>query len=219
MPIYLYKKTHRKTGLKYLGKTSQDPYQYLGSGIIWTRHLKKYGNDVSTEILQECSNNEEVKFWGIYYSKLWNVVESKEWANLKFETGDGGDTSMCENYKIGIKNRNLSGPNNPNWRGFTDRHRANLSASKKGIKPKNYEKWVRAAKGTSYYNNGSIEKRFVPNDIPAGWTKGRLKIKCVCGKQIDISNLKKYHSTCVNEPTIPPMGSKSTEDLLICLLL
>ena len=37
--IYLYKKTHNKTGLKYLGKTiSKDPYTYSGSGVYWTRH-------------------------------------------------------------------------------------------------------------------------------------------------------------------------------------
>jgi hypothetical protein len=33
MTIYLYKKTHNITGLKYLGKTAQsNPYKYPGSG-------------------------------------------------------------------------------------------------------------------------------------------------------------------------------------------
>lgn len=30
MPIYLYVKTHRKTGLKYFGKTVKDPLTYKG---------------------------------------------------------------------------------------------------------------------------------------------------------------------------------------------
>jgi len=51
--LFLYKKTHNKTGLKYLGKTQQDPYKYKGSGTYWTRHLAIHGNDVSTEILLE----------------------------------------------------------------------------------------------------------------------------------------------------------------------
>lgn len=42
MTIYLYLKTHNKTGLKYLGKTvSVDPHLYQGSGTIWRRHIKK----------------------------------------------------------------------------------------------------------------------------------------------------------------------------------
>jgi len=36
MPIFLYKKTHKDTGLKYLGKTiAGDPYAYPGSGVTW----------------------------------------------------------------------------------------------------------------------------------------------------------------------------------------
>ena len=89
MTIYLYVKTHNKTGLKYLGKTeSKDPHKYTGSGTYWKYHLNKHGNDYKTEILRECQSNDELRIWGLYYSNLWNVVESTEWANLKEETGD-----------------------------------------------------------------------------------------------------------------------------------
>jgi hypothetical protein len=91
MTIYLYIKIHNITGLKYLGKTSNtNPAKYKGSGIVWTRHLKKYGTDITTTILKECRDNEEVKYWGSYYSTLWNIVEDPAWANLKPEEGDGG---------------------------------------------------------------------------------------------------------------------------------
>lgn len=77
--------------MQYLGKTvSKNPYTYPGSGVYWTRHLEMHGNDVETEILRECLSEEELKEWGIYYSKLWNVVESKQWANLIEEAGPGG---------------------------------------------------------------------------------------------------------------------------------
>jgi hypothetical protein len=100
MKTYLYKKTHRKTGLKYLGKTkNQDPFAYPGSGIYWTSHLKIHGDDCDTEILKECDSDQEIKEWGLHYSRLWDIVESEEWANLKEECGDGGDTSMTPNYK------------------------------------------------------------------------------------------------------------------------
>ena len=103
MSTYLYVKTHNKTGLKYLGKTIQNPYKYKGSGIHWCRHLSKHGNDVTTEILKECQTNDEVKYWGQYYSDLWNVVNDNIWANLKPETGDGGFGEMSASTKAKIK--------------------------------------------------------------------------------------------------------------------
>ena len=89
--IYLYIKTHNKTGLKYLGKTSRnDPYKYQGSGVYWQRHLQKHGYDVTTKILLATNDKQEIKETGIFFSKIFNVVESIEWANLIFEQGDGG---------------------------------------------------------------------------------------------------------------------------------
>lgn len=87
---YLYLKTHNKTGLKYLGKTtSPDPHKYIGSGKDWRTHLKKHGRNFTTEILKECSTNDELSQWGRYYSKLWDIAKSNEWANRIPETGGG----------------------------------------------------------------------------------------------------------------------------------
>lgn len=89
--IYLYLKTHNKTGYSYLGKTvATDPYKYEGSGKLWRRHIKKHGYDVTTKILAESESKDEIKNLGIYYSNIWNVVENKNFANLIPETGDGG---------------------------------------------------------------------------------------------------------------------------------
>lgn len=112
MITYLYIKTHTITGLKYLGKTTQDPFKYNGSGKYWKLHLNKHGNEHDTEILMECQTNEEVSKWGLYYSELYNVVESPEWANLKLESGDGGSSGVIKSpetrAKISEANRNRS---------------------------------------------------------------------------------------------------------------
>lgn len=101
MTIYLYKKTHNTTGLNYLGKTiAKDPYSYTGSGVYWRQHLEQHGYDINTEILRECSTVEELKYWGLYYSKLWNVVESNDWANLIEEAGPGGAWSIGSKRKL-----------------------------------------------------------------------------------------------------------------------
>ena len=114
--IYLYLKTHNISGLKYLGKTTRDPQKYLGSGKVWRDHLKKYGNDIHTEILFETDNQPEIEKMGKYYSELWNIVESKKFANLVPEHGDGGSRKDYPGYKLGIANRkSLAGKNNPNY--------------------------------------------------------------------------------------------------------
>ena len=98
---YLCIKTHNKTGLKYLCQTTKkDPIKYLGSGTRWTRHLKVHGNDISTIILGKYKTLKGLKKSGIKYSKKFNVVKSRKWANLIPEEGDGGgDKSKFIDYK------------------------------------------------------------------------------------------------------------------------
>ena len=126
MSIYLYVKTHSITGLKYLGKTTKtDPHSYTGSGKYWKHHLKEHGYDYTTEILCECQSEIELREKGLYYSNLWNVVKSNEWANLKKEEGDGGAQVWSEDARKKVSN-SLKG------RVFTEEHRKRLSEAKRG---------------------------------------------------------------------------------------
>lgn len=90
--MYLYLKTHNVTGMKYLGKTSQDPFKYRGSGVRWLNHIKLHGNDVRTEILLETDSFNELRDEGLRLSREWDIVESQEFANLVEESGAGGKT-------------------------------------------------------------------------------------------------------------------------------
>ena len=110
MSIYLYVKIHNTTGLKYLGNTNRkDPHKYLGSGTYWRLHLAKHGNDYTTNIIKECQTKEEIKYWGLYYSNLWNIIESRDndgrkiWANLRLENGNGGSLPGKNSYRYGKK--------------------------------------------------------------------------------------------------------------------
>ena len=86
--IYLYVKQHTKTKLKYFGKTTRDPYKYLGSGLHWKRHITKHGLEHVKTCQVWCFENQEkcTKF-ALEYSKINNIIESNEWANLKDEDG------------------------------------------------------------------------------------------------------------------------------------
>ncbi len=89
--IYLYIKESPR-GLKYLGHTiKKDPFKYRGSGIRWSNHLKYHKiplKDIKTTILLETKDRSIISFWGMYYSKVYNVVEDDNWANLMPESGE-----------------------------------------------------------------------------------------------------------------------------------
>lgn len=88
MTYRLMIKTHNDTGLKYLCVTSQEKYElYKGSGSYWKNHIRAHGNNISTEVLYETDDTDELSQIGLKYSALYDVVESSEWANLIPESG------------------------------------------------------------------------------------------------------------------------------------
>jgi hypothetical protein len=96
MAIYLLIKEHTDTGLKYLCKHVANSFseceEYSGSGTYWKRHIKKYGNKLKTTYLFHTDDKEEFKKIAKEYSIKFDVVNSKEWANLCYEEGQGGNT-------------------------------------------------------------------------------------------------------------------------------
>lgn len=91
MTTYLFIKQHKKTGLKYFGKTAKkDPYSYNGSGKYWLRHLKKHGKKLITLKVWQFENIKKCEKFALNFSKNQNIVKSKKWANLKMENGKDG---------------------------------------------------------------------------------------------------------------------------------
>lgn len=101
-PTYLYVKTHNITGLKYFGKTIQDPFKYKGSGKYWQRHIQKYGYDVNTHIIGYYTDENECTRIALEFSDKHHIVESKNWANLMPENGicGGLQHNSGENFKL-----------------------------------------------------------------------------------------------------------------------
>jgi hypothetical protein len=104
---YLYIKTHNTTGLKYFGKTNQrNPYKYKGSGKRWTNHIKKHGNDVTTEIVGIFTDKIWCMFYALEFSEINAIVASDEWANLIEESGiQGGFNGENFDMKSHLKGR------------------------------------------------------------------------------------------------------------------
>lgn len=184
LPIYLYIKTHNKTGLKYFGKTvKKDPHKYLGSGKHWISHLKKHGIDYTTEIYGIYFDKQECMLAAIDFSEQNKIVESSEWANLKIESLDGGDTSKTKGYrdsfyKIVENGRKSKWWNNGEHQTFSEFPpnetyiRGRLPFNNVGAKI-----GTEIQKGKIWVNNSFEELMVYPTKIPDGFVKGRLKSK------------------------------------------
>lgn len=163
--IYLYIKTHNKTGLKYFGKTTKkDPNSYQGSGKFWKRYVKKHGYDVTTEVLGCFKEEDECTQFALRFSEEYNIVDSPEWANLREENGldgapKGNFVSNETRSKISIALKGKSSPK-----------------SKYVIKELIEERSKRIKEvmaGRVWANDGVNNKR-MRFPLPEGWTKGRI---------------------------------------------
>ena len=91
MNIYLYIKQHSITGIKYFGKTIQDPYTYIGSGKRWLNHINTHGREhVITTAVWKFDCEDAAKKFAINFSIKNNIVEDFTWANLQIENGIDG---------------------------------------------------------------------------------------------------------------------------------
>ena len=131
-PTYLYVKRHSITGLKYFGKTTKaDPVVYKGSGLVWSRHIRKHGKKyVETIWYKLFTDRDDCMEFAEFFSKEMDIVNSKEWANLRPENGidgivTGTPQSPEHSRKISVA---LTGRN------FSDEHRDNISMVMTGKK-------------------------------------------------------------------------------------
>ncbi len=95
-PTCLYIKQHSITGLKYFGKTKQDPYKYIGSGTRWLNHINKHGKEFveTLWVSNPYTDAKLIKEDALKFSIENNIVISNEWANLRPENGlEGGYNS------------------------------------------------------------------------------------------------------------------------------
>jgi len=101
MFIYLYVKQCSHCNLKYFGKTIQkNPETYKGSGIRWLNHIKKHKATPINLELYSFENTIDANIFALKYSEEHNIVESNEYANLKFEDAlEGGFDHINKNEK------------------------------------------------------------------------------------------------------------------------
>lgn len=203
MKIYLYVKTHKKTGLKYFGKTTRkDVHNYSGSGLRWKRHLEKHGHDYNTEIIGEFDNEFDCKKIALKYSIENDIVKSKKWANLILEDGMNGwptgennpvhfmskEQNLKKGWGKGKKrpdhSKKMTGENNPRY-GKND-HTAGIVKYSKNNIGKSYEEIFGEEKAKEIKAKLSDMKKGIKYDYK--------KVICPrCGLEGSGPNMSRYH--------------------------
>ena len=131
-PTALYVKTHNSTGLKYFGKTTRLDciHTYKGSGVYWRRHLKKHGEDYTTELLGIWQDKERLIAYANKFCEDNKIVESNDWANMVLEEGlqgaSNGETNVAKRSDVRKKMSEKSaknclgkfGENHPSFKGW-----------------------------------------------------------------------------------------------------
>lgn len=93
---FVYITTNHVNGKQYIGQRKYDKQgkwkEYLGSGIILSRAIEKYGlENFSKEIIEECKTKKILNDREIYWINYYNAVESDNFYNIA-SGGDGGNT-------------------------------------------------------------------------------------------------------------------------------
>lgn len=200
--FYLYIKTS-PLGLKYLGYTANNPYSYLGSGKRWRSHINKHNfteKDIHTEIVFETTDKKELTKMGIYYSDLYDVVKSDNWANLKKEEGDGGAYFPTEEQR-----KKLSTIRKGNHNFFGGKEVFIVWLKGKKMTPewcKKMGEWIKKSRQTKF------ECKYCHIKVDASNLSKSHNERCksnpnyintdkackYCGKTMDAANLGRYHN-------------------------
>lgn len=91
---YIYETTNIINGRKYIGKKKSSIFDenYLGSGVLLQKSIKKYGrNNFKTIILQWCKTREELNESEKKFIMLNNAYKSNDFYNIA-TGGEGGNT-------------------------------------------------------------------------------------------------------------------------------
>lgn len=116
--MVIYKTINLINGKYYVGKDEKNNPEYLGSGLLLNKAIKKYGKEnFKKEILEICVNRKELNEREIYW--IENLDATKKGYNIALG-GSGGDT-YSNNPKLPTIIKKLSGENNH----FYGKHHSN----------------------------------------------------------------------------------------------
>jgi len=148
--MIIYKTTNLINEKIYIGQDSRNNQDYLGSGVLINRAIKKYGKEnFKKEVICECSSKGELNKKEIYWIKTLKSRDSKIGYNLT-DGGDGLTNPSVETRKK-ISELTKIGMNKP-------------GIKEKLKKPRNYEYKIKVSKSLKkWHKNSKNKKKFLEN--------------------------------------------------------
>lgn len=197
----IYKTTNKINGKIYIGQTNKDEdVEYLGSGYILMKAIKKYGkNNFIVEVIERCDCKEKLNEREIFWIAFHDSTNRKKGYNIS-KGGNGGNLGDEVNRKISKSRKGKVSVRDNNGNGFfvsTDDERylsgelisvlTGVVAHNKGIKMSEEQK-VKMRRPKSKAHKLALSKAKIG--------KGCKEILC-------ITNRKKYPSlkeaaSCLN---------------------
>lgn len=168
-------KTHWETGMNYLCITKNADFRkYPGSGTGWRELLKEDKSPIITYLIFSTNSTEELSEAGKFYSELFDVVNSEDFANRIQETGYMSKTDCdllrIQWAKIGaqalIESGNRGGCCSTKWQ-QENRDKMIENSAKGG------HAGGKVVGSMFWWNNGSVNSKSF--DCPGdGWVRGML---------------------------------------------
>jgi hypothetical protein len=191
----LYIKTHNMTGLKYFGKTTRnDVHKYSGSGKYWLSHIKKHGYNIQTHIYAQFDETDYIErillqCCALMFSIENDIVNSKEWANLKPENGlDGSAKGSKHSEEVKAKmSRDRKGRNGTLHSNETKALLSSIHSGK--VLSEEHKKNIRISRLGKKHHEDTLKKM-------SAWQKGlpKERVRCPYCKTVGAgSNMKRYH--------------------------
>ena len=121
---YVYLTTNTVNNKKYIGRCKSSIFKgtdYLGSGLILTEAVKKYGKEnFIVEMIDTAESDVELNQKEEYYIDLYNAVKDSNYYNLRRGGSRGPGGPMFKNHKHSAKTRQKmsearKGKNNSNY--------------------------------------------------------------------------------------------------------
>jgi group I intron endonuclease len=98
--MQIYKVTNKINGKIYIGQTSKNDPNYLGSGPVIMKAVKKYGRDsFIREVIEFCDSKELLNEREIFWIKFYNSTDRNTGYNIS-TGGNGGNLGDLVNEKI-----------------------------------------------------------------------------------------------------------------------
>jgi group I intron endonuclease len=98
--MVIYITTNMINGRKYLGKDTKNDPNYLGSGVILKRAIKKYGKqNFKKEIIESCTNQDELGVREAYWLNYYDAGNNKMFYNWHNHSTGSPRGKKHPNYK------------------------------------------------------------------------------------------------------------------------